>query len=344
MKRARTAARLGLYAGLLLLNGCLFTVTWMPDGKRLAYFDSGSVWMVGLEGNKTRIYDAPGLDDPYLVASPKGNRLALLGKRNGATTLAIMDDAGCVLWSDSLTGGDYVLMPFCWSPDGDRCLATSVQDGRIKLALVSPGARVPRMIETDGDTARFSSASDILVFHTRPDGRSFVDRLDVKGRLKQSLPWQMPADIEDVEVQLLSGDGSQLWLKGKKEGKEISRLVSREGKILHESAGEIAALGPDPASCVIRDGGFILASAGGGTTSLTRFYNLLLKEELAAHIADPARAETRFDESGVVFFPVFSPDGKSFALHAEHGLYIADLNRGGLRLLAKPQAETPPAK
>lgn len=325
----------GFTFSLLLQTGCLFTVTWLPDGKRLAYIQAESIWLIDLEGNKRKIYDAPGLDIGYLVAAPTRNRLALLGEGSDSSPLTILNDTGEVLWSGTLPGRAYTLLPSYWSPNSETVFAFGERHGGGKLALVNLRTHALRLIETGGHVARFSKDGEILTFNLREAGESSLEILGPRGNPKTSLPWTIPAEITEPEAQLLSADGRRLWItdEAPKPGKIY--LIDRKGKVLYVSEGEFNGLGPDDWSMVTRNGGFHLVNARKHTSvNLNQFYNHLVHDELTSHQADPSRANTKFKPNDVVFFPVFSPNGESFALHSAHGLYLANLQTRELRTLA----------
>ncbi len=323
----------GLTLAVLLQTGCLFKVTWLPDGQHLAYWKSESVWLINLKGQKKKIYTVPELNNMVsLIAAPVQNRLALLGEVSGTSFMTILNDTGEVLWSSSLTGRNYDLLPLYWRPDGESVFAAKEDEG---LMLVDLDTGTMRWIETGGHIARFSSTGTILSFHRMESGKASLEVFDQQGNLKKSYPWIIPDEIAEPDAQMLSEDGRRLWIEdGAAKGKTY--LINRKGKVLHVGDHEIHGLGSNDWSMVTRNGGFKLINARQHTSvNLTPFYNRMLHHELTAHLADPAHANARFKSDDVVFFPVFSPDGKLFALYGNHGLYIADLKTGEVRALTQ---------
>jgi Tol biopolymer transport system component len=329
MKRAITAV------ALLLSSGCLYTVTWLADGSRLACYESGGVWLVNPKGEKTLILEAPGLDDVFLVAAPKGDRIALTGQKDTTSFLTVFTAAGKVQWTGTRAGAEWSLLPWFWSPDGKTVFFDNgAEEGKKRLALVASGAKKPHEIGIGGDLPRFSSDGYILSLRTQPGATTLlVDRHDTKGKLKKSLPWTMPAGYPDAEGQLLSDDGGKAWFRAKTGARTV--LADRSGRIIREFEGEPEVPGPGFLTVVTRKNGFTLADAGSGAEAgLNVYYNRFIHSELQAQLNDPARSDRKFNPEDSNFFPVFAPDGKSFALHGNRRLYVADLSTGAISTLA----------
>jgi hypothetical protein len=324
--------RRAVIAGCLILSsGCLYTVTWLADGSGIACYEAGGVWLVNLKGEKRMIFAAPDLVNVYLIAAPKGDRIALTGTLGENSPAAVFTEGGKVLWTQTLTGKGWGILPWFWSADGKSVLLQGDEPQR--LALVPAGAKKIRELKIAGEIPRFSADGDILCLRVRPGGTAYLDRYDVKGKLKKSLPWTYPAGYAEAEPQLLSADGDKAWFRVKTGTKTV--LADRTGRIIREFFGEPEAPGTDFPCAVTRKNGYTLADGSTGTeTSLNGFYNRFLHSELSAFINDPAHANGKFNPDDVNFFPVFSPDGKAFALHGTNRLYLADLSTGAMRTLA----------
>jgi len=328
LKRAVT------FAALLLSSGCLYTVTWLADGTRLACYESGGVWLVNPKGEKTLILEAPGLDDVFLVAAPRGDRIALAGQRDTKSFLTVFTASGKVQWTGTMTGEEWSLLPWFWSLDGKTVFFDNgAAEGKKRLAVLASGSRKPREFGIGGDIPRFSSDGQILSLRVQPGGTAFLDRHDAKGKLRKSIPWTMPGGYPDAEPQLLSDDGEKAWFRVKAGARTI--LADRSGRIIREFEGEPEVPGPVFASAVTRKNGFTLADAGtGAEASLNVYYNRFIHSELSSQLNDPGRADRKFNPEDVNFFPVFSPDGKSFALHGNRRLYVVNLSTGAISTLA----------
>jgi WD40 repeat protein len=291
----------------LALSGCLNRIAWMPDGRRLVYVQDSAVWLITLDGVRTKLADAAGLEGAEVAVAPRGGLIAVAGK---AGRITVFDEAGKIRWTGTVPGEDVQLVPGCWSPDGTRLFA----DGGKRSLLIDLAAGAARQIEA-GDAPRFTTAGEFVSLRVAGT-RATLDRLPATGATG-STPWKLPAGLEEPSPLLLAHDAAAAWWSGKRAAHEVVVLAGADGRILFTSTRTMTAIGPDDRSYVTTEGGYALIDARtGSVTNLNPVYNALLRMDLNWQLADPVAAAEKYDAEALLktCLPAFSPDGTRAAI------------------------------
>ena len=164
-------------------GGCWTSLSWSPDGRRLALDDGGSLWVVGLDGGHPSSLRTSGAHEP--AWSPDGLEIAYTKNFvDGVPRSEIRTIAPDGTGDRRLTAGDSP----AWSPDGAQIAYLRAGDIWVINADGSGQHRVTRtpvdeiqpIWSPDGRriayvraaTRGHNSGSPYRVFTIRPDGRA----------------------------------------------------------------------------------------------------------------------------------------------------------------------------
>ncbi len=345
-----SARRPAVLAALaLVLGGCLPSVTWLPDGKRIAYVQGGAVWLVNLAGQRTHLFTAAGETPWFVSAAPMQDRLAVVSAGAGYSRLTIVDSAGTVEWSVTAPGGGQgrdegpaIVFPANpWGPRGMRLLVVMGPT----TAVVDLSARTITPAAEAAVDARFSPAGELLLLTGTRSGALQLTRVDRAGHRDPPIRWKAPPGTpEDARPRLAfleaasatragpEGTGPAVWFsQSGSAAREV--LATRDGRVLFSSARGIESYGPDDAAYLTKDGGWALVRVGGPVTNLAALYgkvaeaeaNWLKEGDAAAPAAEPA-----FNS-----LAAWSPDHRQVAVLTAHLLVVAEPATGTVTALAK---------
>ena len=148
-------------------EGTSYAVAVSPDGRWLAFYLQGSLWVVSTKGGAARRITDYYNDAHLPVWSPDGSRLAYYAYREGNYNLWTVRPDG----SDArqLTLGEYDDREPVWSPDGATIAFASDRGGAYNIWAVDVAGGVPRQLTSgpredrapawsnDGHTIAFSA-------------------------------------------------------------------------------------------------------------------------------------------------------------------------------------------
>jgi hypothetical protein len=114
--------------------------TLSPDGTRVAYVDSGTLFVAAADGSDARAMTGPWVQHP--VWSPTGDRVVFTYSKTidwpYATEVRVLDVATGTVMSVAGVGSSYQVRPIAFSPDGHRILFSRTNDkGRGETSLWS---------------------------------------------------------------------------------------------------------------------------------------------------------------------------------------------------------------
>jgi hypothetical protein len=318
---------LALVAGTLA--GCLNRVSWLADGRRLVYLQDRAIWLITLDGQRTKLGETGTLENPEVAAAPKAGLIAITGVTAKRGKVILLTEGGTVAWTGTLPGEEAQVLPGGWSADGARLL---VWGGKTSL-LVETAPGTARVVET-GDAPRFTSAGDLVSLRLTKTGATLARRTGAGA--ETTAAWKLPAGIEEPSPLLLTGDGTAAWWKGKRGGHFVTALAGADGRLAFSTTRTLMAAGPDGRSYLTEDGGYALMSADRPALNLNPAYNALLRMDINWQLADPRAAAEKYDAGELLkSAPAFSPDGTRAAILTPHLLCVVTLKTGEAVAIAK---------
>lgn len=329
---------LGL-AAALLAAGCLPSVTWLPDGKHIAYVQGGAVWLTDLAGLRTKLYAAAGETPWFVTAAPAGEQVAIISSMPGCSRLTFLDASGRTTWSVTLPGGGTdesgpgVTLPSNpWGPQGSRLLLRAGQN----ILIADRSARTVHALGDAVADARFTPAGELLFLTGTSTGAFSLVRIVRSGARDAPIPWRVPSGTADDAKPHLTADGSAVWLT-QAGGGTRAVLADRAGQVLFTSAREMESLGPDDTSYLTRDGGWALIRVGGPVLNLNPAYNRLVQAEINWQMEDSGATDASAikPEPEFMSLPVWSPDRSRFAVMTKSLLVVVDTATNAVTPLAK---------
>lgn len=341
-----------LVSATLLLAGCLPAVTWLPDGKRIAYVQGGAVWLTDLAGQRTKLYAATGETPWFVTAAPAEGgapravpaRLAVVAVSAAWTRLTFLDDTGRIEWSltfsahsfaaaaETEDGPSIALATHPWDPQGARLLLLTGQ----AAAIVDCTTRGLQPVAEPVADARFSPAGDLWLLTGTLTGRLGLIRQDRGGHRAPPVRWRVPADMPDDGKPQLNADASAVWL-ARSSGSAHEILADRLGKVLFSSIRGKEADGPDDQSFITKDAGWALIRVGGPVLNLNPAYNRLVQTEVNWQMegVGEAGAAAVKPEPEFTSLPAWSPDRTRFAVMTKSLLVVVDVATNAVTPLAK---------
>ena len=319
---------LDLVAGTLA--GCLNRGAWMADGRRLVYLQDRAVWLITLDGQRTKLGDTGTLADPEVVAAPRGGLIALAGASGGRGRVTILTEGGTIVWTGTMPGEEVQLLPGGWSPDGARLLVW----GGKKSLLIETSTGTASILET-GDAPRFAAAGDLISLRAGKSGPTVLERRPAAGAVTATA-WKLPAGLTEPSALFLTDDGTAAWWKGRRGDVEVTVLAGADGRLVFSNTRTLVAAGPDGRSYLTEDGGYALMSADRPTLNLNPAYNALLRMDINWQLADPRAAAEKYDAGELLkSAPAFSPDGTRAAILTPHLLCVVTIKTGEAVAIAK---------
>jgi len=275
-----------------------------PDGKMLAYVqESGTgddLYITRVAGGERMqlTKDVSRKGEP--VFSPDGEKIAFARKLPG-------DDEG-ELCTIATLGGDITTvikggsMP-AWSPDGSRLTFVRGKAGEPEtLAIVDVnGSELRTILAADaiypflGRPAWSPDGNTIAVTRSRGGDRREIWRVAVNGGT--ATPLTHGTDGESDDTPVFTADGNGLVFRSNRRGAWNIWFTDLAGKAATQLT---TGAGPDSEPSVARDGSMAFLNAR------TRY--VLLLYDLAT-----AQTKTILTDSGVLWAPSFSPDGREVA-------------------------------
>lgn len=156
---------------------------WSPDGRHIAFTQSGSIFIVAADGSNARKIEGPPDSSFYPAWSPDGSQIAFVAR--GAVTweiFAVELGSGSVRQLTRTTEENISSQGPAWSPDGSQIAFDRVRDGNFDIYVINAdGTGMVQLTHDQGVDARPAWSPDgrSIVFHStrdRPAGASGDDR------------------------------------------------------------------------------------------------------------------------------------------------------------------------
>ncbi len=159
------------------------TLAWSPDGQRLAFTSSRSLWVANRDGTGQQRLVTPVVGDEPISWSSDGNQILFVVEeaRGGSAIFSIGADGS---GKRQLTGGTAHDRWPRWSPDGRRILFTSDRGGATTGIFVmnSDGTNIVRVNdEVNGFHADWSTNGREIVFASDQAGDREIYRMNADG-------------------------------------------------------------------------------------------------------------------------------------------------------------------
>ncbi len=275
-----------------------------PDGKMLAYVEEGEsgddLYMTRVAGGERMQLTKDSSHKGEPVFSPDGEKIAFARK------MADQDEGEiCTI---ATLGGEITTvvkggsMP-AWSPDGTRLTFVRGKAGEAEaLAIVNvDGSELRTILASDaiypflGRPAWSTDGNTIAVARSRGGDNREIWRVPVNGGTATPLTHGNVGGSDDMPA--FTADGNGLVFRSNRRGAWNIWFTDMSGK----GATQLTTgAGPDSEPSVARDGSMAFLNAR------TRF--VLVLYEMAT-----GRSKTILTDSGILWAPAFSPDGKEVA-------------------------------
>jgi len=321
---------------MLFSAGCYdFTTAWLSDGEHIAYIAKDAVWITGLDGKSTKVLDVGNYGNRALLASPKGNLVAIRlseahpsGGATDPTRCLILDSTGKTLCSAGFDKASAIIFPGCWSPDGKSLLVVKDEEGSVLVSVPSGAKRnLPVKWPFYAEDGRLYTSRSV-------SGGVLVEKMGPGGRVTGSETWAYPdgLPVNGVFPGLL--EGKTAWAE---KGGEWIRF-GKDGKVLFRT-GDGAVAWPTRKTAFFHskeEGYYLLDLGDGSRRSVNAAYNRMLAIEAARHAGGAAKdSEMKVEplpcEQDSI--PSFSPDDTKLALTYGNALYVWDLKTQEVRML-----------
>ncbi len=196
-----------------------------PDGRSIAYFVRGELYVYDLERGSTVKRTEDGRVDGF-AWHPDGRSLAISSRRNnaasgGASGIFLRKPDGGEQLLVPLSAGVTFLRNFSWSPDGSRLAYTVQEGGLTHIWILTLGEKPPTQpfLRGQAKSPKFSPDGKWLAFDSAESGRNEVylqqypegQRLEVSTRGGDSPVWRR--------------DGRELYFRGNVEGVQKKTLM-----------------------------------------------------------------------------------------------------------------------
>lgn len=193
---------------------------WSPDGRQIAFAQSGAIFIVEADGSNVRKIES--LPDPSSGPSwsPDGKHIAFVSK--GAVTweiFAVELGSALVRQLTRTTNASISSQGPAWSPDGSKISFDRAQDGNFDIYVMNAdGTGIVRLTQDQGVDARPAWS---------PDGRSIVFH-STRDRPQSATS----DDFDFFDLYVMTGDGSN-----------VRRLTSNQYFDGHPTWGRLPANG-----------------------------------------------------------------------------------------------------
>lgn len=278
------------FLSVLALAACSGGVERASHCQGIPDFD---IWATDLEGNLTRLTDAPGADG-HADWSPDGERIAFAASRDGNCEIYVMDSDGTN--QVNVTNTEFDELYPSWSPDGSRIVFSSTEAGGAELFVVDLSSGERTRLTDDGllhNYPDWAPDGETIIFTggTQPAGPDTVHdiyQIPAAG----GVPITLTVQSELLSAPRWSPDGTMISYLNHDGPLEVW-VVDSQGR-----GGESVAVG-----------GFSSWSPDGGMLALDRevsdgdvdIFTLSLDDSLESLLVDGP---------GFDAFPAWSPNGQ----------------------------------